>query len=361
MAKTLDCILPREQNSFDQLRAFVATGVMLGHAFALHPTGGATEPVSRFFDFTYSGSIAVDVFFFLSGIFVTASYGQNRNALRFVVMRTARIWPGLLACLLVTALLVGPWVSSLPLSAYLHDPQTRGYVLKNAQLQQITDALPGVFADNHFPGAVNGSLWTLPIEIRCYGLVLVLGLLGGLRSPRWSLVLGAALAAIAGSQHLEFYSLFLVRDQSTTRLPLIFTLGIICYTHRQYIRIDWRISLLAGVAAVVFKDSLFGIAAFYLFLLNTALVLGAIRPTPRFTLPGDYSYGIYIYGFLIQQCVAHYAPGITSYPSLLLSVPLAVAVAALSWHGLERPMLAFARTLSRPDKPLREAKDAPSA
>jgi peptidoglycan/LPS O-acetylase OafA/YrhL len=89
--------------------------------------------------------------------------------------------------------------------------------------------------------------------------------------------------------------------------------------------------------------------------------VAATRPSPRITLPRDHSYGIYIHGFLIQQCVAHDAPGITSYPGLLLSISLAVALAALRWHGLERHMLGFARTLSRRFPSRRDATDAASA
>ena len=103
---------------------------------------------------------------------------------------------------------------------------------------------------------------------------------------------------------------------------------------------------MAIAIASTFKMTLIGIAAFYFFVLNTILVLGALRQARFLKLPGVYSYGIYIYGFVVQQCVASFFPELTSYPSLLLSLPLSILCAVVSWHLVERPALELARYLS---------------
>jgi peptidoglycan/LPS O-acetylase OafA/YrhL len=343
--KNLALILPRDQNSFDLLRTLAAMAVMVGHAFALHPDGGWTDPVSSLFGFTYSGALAVDIFFFLSGILITSSYCQSRSVTRFVLMRVSRIWPGLICCLAVSTLIVGPMVTSDSMQSYFSAWGTRWYFVQNIKLQEIVGRLPGVFTDNHYKNAVNGSLWTLPIEIRCYVMVLVLGVLGSFKNPWPCVGLALVLALLSASNNIMPFEVFRAFNQSETTLPLLFALGMLCYIARNYIYIDWRLSAVALIAAVSFRSSLSGIAAFYLFILNTALVFAASRST-RLRLGGDYSYGIYIYGFVVQQCIAHYYPGLTSYPSLVLSLPLTLGLAMLSWHWVEHPAMKMARALA---------------
>jgi peptidoglycan/LPS O-acetylase OafA/YrhL len=343
---SLDSILRRDQNNFDLIRVLAAMFVIFGHSFVLHPTAGWREPVGLVFEFTYSGALAVDVFFFLSGILIASSFCQARSLTRFVLMRVARIWPGLTVCILISSLVVGPLVTTMSAADYLSSWQTWSYMFANIKLQKIDYVLPGVFESNHYRQAVNGSLWTLPIEIRCYLMLLLLGVVGGLRRPRWSIALGIALAVLAVTVPYSFRA-FKASDESAARMPLIFSLGMLCYMNRQLIVIDWRVSVAAAAAAIVLKSTLFGVAAFYLFILNTVMVLGATPILRGIKLPGDYSYGIYIYGFVVQQCVAHYLPAITSYPSLLLSLPMSALLAVLSWHYVEGPFLGLARVASK--------------
>jgi peptidoglycan/LPS O-acetylase OafA/YrhL len=207
-----------------------------------------------------------------------------------------------------------------------------------------------VFLDNHYKATVNGSLWTLPIEIRCYALIFLAGLLG-LLSTRWrTLALAVVVFTLAGFQPQTFSYLAAAYDNGL-RLPLLFVTGAVVYANREHIPIDWRGSLIGlGLVALVLRQLpsewwIIKQAAFYSFFLYTLLVFAASPRLKRFQPPGDYSYGIYIYGFLVQQSVAHYLPALSSYPSLLLSMPIAVVLAAISWTLLERHALTFARNI----------------
>lgn len=345
MPLTLESILQRERNSFDLIRMLAAASVILGHSFSLHPTGGWQDPIEQVFDFTYSGSVAVDAFFFLSGIFVAASFCQSRSLLRFALMRTARILPGLAVCLIITALLVGAAVTSKSLAEYFSSGDVWHYIVKNIQLQKLFTRLPGVFEFNHYKGSINGSLWTLPVEVRCYAMVFLFGVLGGFKRVGWSVALALMLATLA-VVYPDALKVFRVSEDIKLRLPLIFSLGIMFYVNRSHIRIDWKISVVALIVAFVFRSTIFGVFAAYLFLINTVLVLGSTEFLRRIKLPGDYSFGIYIYGWVIQQCVAHYLPQLESYPSLVLTLPLSIVAGALSWHFIEAPSLRFARSVS---------------
>ena len=342
MPLTLESILPRDKNNFDLIRMFAAISVILGHSFALYPTGGWRDPLGQVFDFTYSGSVAVDIFFFLSGILVASSFCQSHGLLRFVVMRASRILPGLAVCLLVTVLVVGVVVTTKTVADYLGSHETRWYVLKNIQLQKMINRLPGVFESNHYKLSVNGSLWTLPIEVRCYAMVFLFGVIGGFRNAKWSVLLAMLLVALA-IVYTDAFRIFRVYDEISIRLPLIFCLGMLCYANRGSIKIDWRVSVVALIVALSFRSTLIGVAAAYLFFINTVLVLGGADFLRRIKLPGDYSFGIYVYGWVIQQCVASRFPTLESYPSLLLTLPLSVAAGILSWHWVELPAVSCAR------------------
>ena len=61
---------------------------------------------------------------------------------------------------------------------------------------------------------------------------------------------------------------------------------------------------------------------------------------------GDYSYGLYVYAFPIQQLLI-WRMGDWASPVLIcvLTVALTLPVAALSWHALEKPALDWLRAL----------------
>jgi peptidoglycan/LPS O-acetylase OafA/YrhL len=114
------------------------------------------------------GLAEVFVFFAISSFLVTQSFEQTANPLHFLGKRALRIFPGLLVATLVSAFVLGPLVTTLPLPAYLSRPEPYQYVVGNTLLDQTVHELPGVrFADNPVGLEINGSLWTLRYGIRC--------------------------------------------------------------------------------------------------------------------------------------------------------------------------------------------------
>ncbi len=80
------------------------------------------------------------------------------------------------------------------------------------------------------------------------------------------------------------------------------------------------------------------IAVPYLIYCLSYLPGGLVR---RYNRLGDYSYGVYIYGCLVQQCVAALAPGISIGWMFISSLFFTLALAQLSWHLIESPALAL--------------------
>ena len=331
------------KNNFDFLRFFAAGMVIVSHSYPLSGTK-AVEPMNLItrgqFDF---GSLAVMVFFIISGFLITASYLRSRSLVDFIRKRALRIVPGLAAVLVVTAFILGPFVTTLPLSQYFSSGETYEYLKTiTLRLHRSCDSLPGVFVHNALPRSVNGALWTLFYEVVCYAFVAVLGLVGLLRKP---VVVAAFLASLV-ARHLVVYfrpeSQFLGGE--SLALFQVFAAGMLCYLYKDKIPLDRRLALAAVVLLVVLVY--FGQGGVGLAIAGTYLTLYlAYSNTVKlndFAQRGDMSYGLYIYAFPIQQTLTYFFGGrMSQLLNLALAFPLAVACAYMSWHLVEKRFLAL--------------------
>jgi peptidoglycan/LPS O-acetylase OafA/YrhL len=158
-----------QANNFDALRLGAALLVVESHSFAM--TASGSDSVTRFFPDLDGGEIAVATFFVISGYLITIS-AQRRSRLEFLLARGLRILPALIFVTLFSVLVIGPIFTRMPLHVYATSPITLNY-LGNAYVFGLSFFLPGVFTSSPVPG-VNGSLWTLPLEVSMYALVALL-------------------------------------------------------------------------------------------------------------------------------------------------------------------------------------------
>jgi peptidoglycan/LPS O-acetylase OafA/YrhL len=129
-------------------------------------------------------------------------------------------------------------------------------------------------------------------------------------------------------------------DMLGMKLLIFFCIGSLTYYYRQYILIDWKFALLLFALSFVWAP------IFYIFMLYGSLTFGASKVAKKIHLPGDYSYGVYIYGFVVQQTVAFYNPKIDAMHSCLIVIPITVFLGVLSWHFIELPAMNYAKRLS---------------
>src|SRR5260221_4222595 len=164
-------------NNFGALRLAAAVSVVFSHSFLIAEGSEANEPfVWITGNQCILGLVGVFVFFIISGYLVTESYCRHPAPGQFAVRRMLRIYPGLLANVLICAFLIGPMVSALPVGAYLAGPELRQFLVKTLTLDPGPLQLSGVlFADNSVGLLVNGSLWTLRYEVMMYLMILALG------------------------------------------------------------------------------------------------------------------------------------------------------------------------------------------
>jgi peptidoglycan/LPS O-acetylase OafA/YrhL len=181
-------------SGFDYLRLTLAVAVLVWHTFPiLHDV-----PVARDFFTSPWGvlpRIILPMFFALSGFLVAASLERNSLPI-FLAYRAIRIVPALAMEVGLSALILGPLMTTLPLSEYFSQRQVYGYFL-NA-IGFIRYLLPGVFENNPWPRFVNGSLWTVPFELECYIALAMLAVVGITARVRWlvAIILVASIALL---------------------------------------------------------------------------------------------------------------------------------------------------------------------
>lgn len=339
----LSAVSAGRDNNFNLIRFLAALAVLFSHSFLLATGTRSAQPLKLSYGVTW-GDIAVDVFFVTSGFLVTSSLLTRQKATAFLWGRVLRIYPALLVMLCVTVFAMGTSLTSLPIGAYLTARETWHYFLRNAFLfLGVHFALPGVFTDNPFIGNVNGSLWTLPYEIWLYALLLALWLVASARKSLRPLVLCVfvlEVVILSGARYLEQMN-FEALD-AIPRFMFFFFAGASFYLLREKIPLrKWAFFGMLGAIAI----SLFWRVAFFFALslslpyiiMYSAYAFGG--PIRAFNRLGDYSYGIYIYAFAVQQSLADLIHGISLPEMIALSAIASLTLAALSWHILEKRAL----------------------
>lgn len=342
MHRTLDDYITMRENNFDFLRFFAASLVIISHAYPLSSQEGELLlRISGQWDF---GGVAVAIFFMISGFLVTRSYDSSNNLYTFIKNRVLRIFPGLIVAVIFCAFVVGPIVTTLPLSAYFSNPETYRY-LQVIYLFPMQWTLPGVFESSSLNNSVNGSLWTIPFEVLSYVVVAILGVFGLLKVKRKEIILFVLLASIYVKKYLIG---FVPKDISWIYLPSFFELfpffaaGMFFYVYRDKISLNkWYAAISLALIAVSTKYgglvdifTIFGAYLVFYFVYNRKIKFS------KFGKFGDFSYGIYIYAFPVQQSVTFFLGDKASVGyNILISFPITLLLAYLSWHLIEKQAL----------------------
>ena len=326
-------------NNFDALRLIAAISVIFSHAFLIGEGRQDTEPLMRLTGGqTIFGVVGVFVFFTISGFLVTQSFALTRSAPRFAAKRALRIYPGLLLCLLLSAFALGPLATSLPLGAYLADRGAYDYVLSNFTMVEPTHTLPGVwFTPWDAGGVVDGPLWTLPCELAMYLMVLGLGLIRAIDLRVIAALIALGMAGIwfdtAASEYFIGSALWLLS---------FFASGMALYRLRNRGIFDARIALAACAGLVLSVPLHAFILLFPIFGSYLVIYLAFapwLKPLPAARF-GDLSYGLYIYGWPVEQSLVWLHGGAMPWWQLFAAaLPLTAVLAFLSWHLIEKRAL----------------------
>ena len=332
----------KHDNAFDALRLFAALLVIFGHAFRL------TGEIGPTFAGVNVATTGVKIFFVVSGYLVATSWLRDPHPGRFLRRRLLRIMPGLAAVVVLTAFVLGPMITNLPASTYFADQRTWFYLANLAF--HPADELPGVFAANIAPNEVNGSLWSLAPELSMYLLLPAIAVVSLTLTGAYRLFILAALL-------LTLVALFVVLPAPELRQSLVYGTRVwawfsvapyflvgACFAFCGWERLLNRAIAFGLLALLLVMPTLPFITELLLIVALPYIVLAfGTAPAPfggAVTRHGDFSYGLYLYAFPIQQTlVATIGTPSGALGNFAITTILAAGCAALSWHFIEKPAL----------------------
>lgn len=326
--------------AFELLRLAAAVFVVFSHCYPL--TGqDAREPLSSLTTGGAGfGEVAVYVFFAISGYLVTQSWMRDASPARFMMRRALRIFPALAFVIVASLALVGSLTTTLSLSDYFSKYEARAYLAK-ILIYPTQYGLPGVFERNPFPGVVNGSLWSLRLEFAFYIVVAVLGVLGFLRSRLANVALAAVclIMSVIVTQTTLLNGLPFLRQSA-----VLFLNGAPFFIGAALAQGSLDSTLICGAAAFLVSLAVLFIAtpAFkFLLIVAVPFVVILAGRYSKVDLRGDYSYGIYLWSFPVQQSVVHFAPTIQPIELFAIAAPIIFVFAFISWHLVEKHAIAL--------------------
>jgi peptidoglycan/LPS O-acetylase OafA/YrhL len=347
-------------NGFNLVRLIAALLVVLYHCFSLNPAHpNKPDPFTDILaPVTNIGTIAVGVFFMISGIFISRSWMHDPHLPRFFLRRVARIMPGLFVCVTLTTTVAVIFFSDTGWSGMFSSGPWH-YIFANTALHGLRAVAPP--AELKIPGVLggqdlNGPLWTLLWEARMYVMLALLGVTAAMPMRIWLMVMSIFLLIASGLWPrvtagyiwgFEMWPQFLV--------------GILLFTVAANVRIgarhavgtlvlaalgwaQWTINISTGL-------TFFGAS---LICATSALWLGSARfKGHAFFQKHDYSYGVYIYHWPVILMLKTAIPSLNEITMLLATLLIVLPLAMLSWHWIESPVLQLMRNkLRRPNSEL---------
>ncbi|WP_324671895.1 acyltransferase [Hymenobacter sp. GOD-10R] len=335
------------ENNFDFLRILFALFVLITHCY---PLSGVPEE-----DFLFKISngqttlsyVGVRGFFIISGYLIMKSLLRSDDLFDFYWKRSLRIFPALWV-IVILSVIGGYWISSKNVVQYVTDSTTIRYLLSNLILK-VEYNIDGVFAANPYPEVVNGSLWTIPYEFMFY---CVLSLFFGIKDLR-NLFLKYFLT-LYGLFILYYIYLWNIGDNIRFTIPfynidskVIAEFGLFFFAGSVLVLFDlpfikYKNIVICSSVIVIISSLVWGGFFITKFTALPLLVIyfgisrtGVLSKIRKF---GDPSYGLYLWGFPVQQTIVYFFKP-TVGMLMLLSIPVVIVLAYISWFLVEKKFM----------------------
>lgn len=335
-------------NNVGVLRLLFASLVIIGHAPEMVDGNRTRDPINAVFGTLSLGTLAVDAFFLISGYLITKSMFSSASVRHYLERRVLRIYPAFVVAYLLSVYGLGPLVGAHPWNQTVH-------VLGSMLALRSPPEFPGQLAGLPYP-SLNGSLWSIAFEFRCYLLVAALWAVGLLRHRRFVLGLTVILAILsffvtfrfgeaAANSLAAIPGLQAAIGKPSLALPLTttFLIGACFYLYRDAVfpLLGGRSALLccATAAAAMYHDPHFaelGLTTFGAAALFWLAYKANLGPLQRINDRWDVSYGVYLYGWPVAIALLWFQRDLSPWTLASVTLPIALACGAISWWGLER-------------------------
>jgi len=329
--------MQHKDNNLNLLRLVAALMVLYAHSFLFYG-----KPAVGFLGLGTYGGLGINIFFVISGYLIVKSWDSNPSPVSFLMKRSLRIFPALIVVVLISMFLLGPTFSTLGLKEYFTNNMFPGYI-KNIILKPVF-SLPGVLEHAKVPNAVNGSLWSLPVEFFMYLVVMGLGIVfkGGRLVYAAVTALFAALVVFWCWRDAPLIVVYGTDVRDVIQTGIYFMIGA-CYAK---FRLERWFSL-SGVFVLLIATILLApyssVASFLMWFTLPYIVLAYGLSSSWLgsfvNKVGDCSYGVYIYAFPVQQFVLLKFPDISYGTYLFVTALIAITLGYCSWHFVEKRML----------------------
>jgi peptidoglycan/LPS O-acetylase OafA/YrhL len=324
-------------NNFGVLRVAFATMVILSHAPELVDGDRSRELLTRLFGTLSFGELGVDGFFLISGYLITKSFETSPGVFNYLKKRAARIYPAFVVATLVSIFIFAPLSGTSLIQLRVWDWALAATNVVLLQ-QPLLPAFPGV----HYP-ILNGAMWTIAYEFRCYLLVAALGLLRVLRHREFVLAGAAVFVLMLAAKvptPIPVSDVFYGNPPEAIRLTAAFLTGSIFYLYWNVI--SYR-AIYVGFAALVLFFCMFvsRLAEPILLIFGGYLIFWLALVVPptifsRLTTKYDISYGLYLYAWPIQSTFVFFRPGLSPWKMFIASLLLSMICGLLSWLLIEK-------------------------
>lgn len=342
----------RRENNFDFIRLVLASLVILSHSPELRDGNRSRELLTRVFHTLSFGELGVDGFFLLSGYLIVASWLRQPDLKRFVAKRILRIYPGFIGASLICAFIIGPLGSNA--SHYFRDFDfarffTGAILLHPTGVPRVSEFFPNV----------NGAMWTISYEFRCYMIVAVLGFSRIFKDRRMGFVfLGLAVFFSLNPGAVAFFSFpgsYLLTGTNPLQLisfMVFFSSGGIYYLFRNCIPFRLIYALAASILlafclfyarAAPSAVAIFGGYILFYIGYSKNKIFKYVRPTR------DISYGVYLYGWPVEKLFLWWFPLISPWLLFVLTLGGSFMCGLMSWGFIESPFLGFRRKINQSD------------
>lgn len=334
-------------SGFDYLRIGLASAVICWHSLHVSYGWGAAD---YFSGGIYRPLVAgiLPIFFALSGFLVAGSLERSKMLLDFLLLRAIRLVPALAVEVALSALLLGPLLTKASLAEYFSAPDF--YLYFGNIVGSIRMRLPGVFIDNPIAGVTNLSLWTVPYELESYLALAAVSMVGLLTRPALNAAIFLAALVFLTAHDFSHGALVDYGPLPGRALVACFMAGVLVWRRRAKITLRASAAVCAGlltIGAIYIPELNYfaSIPAAYL-----TVYLGLMNPRKIWLVrAGDYSYGMYLFAYPIQQTIAAafvHAGAPQSWPvNFALAWWAALGYAMFSWHFVEHPCLSRRKAL----------------